>query len=175
MAEGGWVRGETGEGQNEREQALGHHSGGDRATGSEVSGGLGGEGLDAAGVTVFAEDVSIQRVAALVVPLRQQRATVLHEHKDTLTDETLSRSAAPGPGHQVTALDFASCLLLARFPQPVTPSPGDEARLPRSSGALLQVPACGVPPQCQDPDPGPSTAQLQGLILRPVLAHASLA
>lgn len=36
---------------------------------SEVSGGLGGEGLDAGGVTVFAEDVSVQRVAALVVPL----------------------------------------------------------------------------------------------------------
>lgn len=35
----------------------------------EVSGGLGGEGLDAAGVTVFAEHVSIQRVAALVIPL----------------------------------------------------------------------------------------------------------
>lgn len=36
---------------------------------SEVCGGLGGEGLDAAGVTVFAEDVSVQRVAALVIPL----------------------------------------------------------------------------------------------------------
>lgn len=36
---------------------------------SEVRGGLGGEGLDAAGVTVFAEDVSVQRVAALVIPL----------------------------------------------------------------------------------------------------------
>lgn len=44
---------------------------------SEISGGLGGECLDAAGVTVFAEDVSIQRVAALVVPLRKQRAAVL--------------------------------------------------------------------------------------------------
>lgn len=43
-----------------RERALGYHSGGDRAAGcSEVSGGLGGEGLDAAGVTVFAEDVSV--------------------------------------------------------------------------------------------------------------------
>lgn len=36
---------------------------------SEVRGGLGGEGLDAAGVTVFAEDMSVQRVAALVIPL----------------------------------------------------------------------------------------------------------
>ena len=49
---------------------MGYHSGSDRAAGcSEVSGGLGGEVLDAAGVTVFAEDVSVQRVAALVVPL----------------------------------------------------------------------------------------------------------
>lgn len=49
---------------------MGYHSGGDRAAGcSEVSGGLGGEGLDAAGVTVFAEDMSVQRVAALVIPL----------------------------------------------------------------------------------------------------------
>lgn len=56
--------------EGERERALGYHSGGDRAAGrSEVSGGLGGEGLDAAGVTVFAEDVSVQRVAALVIPL----------------------------------------------------------------------------------------------------------
>lgn len=48
----------------------GHHSGGEQApAGSEVSGGLGGERLDAAGVAVFAEDVSIQRVASLVVPL----------------------------------------------------------------------------------------------------------
>lgn len=54
----------------ESERALGYHSGGDRAAGrSEVSGGLGGKGLDAAGVTVFAEDVSVQRVAALVIPL----------------------------------------------------------------------------------------------------------
>lgn len=49
------------------------------AAGSEVGGGLGGQGLDAAGVTVFAEHVSVQRVAALVVPLRQQRATVLRD------------------------------------------------------------------------------------------------
>jgi len=51
-------------------ESEGYHSGGARAAGrSEVSGGLGGEVLDAAGVTVFAEDVSVQRVAALVVPL----------------------------------------------------------------------------------------------------------
>lgn len=56
--------------QRETERALGYHSGGDQAAGcSEVSGGLGGEVLDAAGVTVFAEDVSVQRVAALVIPL----------------------------------------------------------------------------------------------------------
>ncbi len=56
--------------QEERERVFGYHSGGDRAADcSEVSGGLGGEGLDAAGVTVFAEDVSVQRVAALVIPL----------------------------------------------------------------------------------------------------------
>lgn len=36
---------------------------------SEVSGGLGGQSLDAAGVAIFAEDVSVQRVASLVVPL----------------------------------------------------------------------------------------------------------
>lgn len=36
---------------------------------SEVGGGLGGQVLDAAAVTVLAEDVSVQRVAALVVPL----------------------------------------------------------------------------------------------------------
>lgn len=49
---------------------MGYHSGGERAAAcSEVSGGLGGEGLDAAGVTVFAEDVSVQRVASLVIPL----------------------------------------------------------------------------------------------------------
>lgn len=36
---------------------------------SEVSGGLGGEGLDAAGVTVFAEDVPVEWIAALVIPL----------------------------------------------------------------------------------------------------------
>lgn len=52
------------------ERALVYHSGGDRAAGcSEVSSGLGGERLDAAAVTVFAEDVSVQRVAALVIPL----------------------------------------------------------------------------------------------------------
>lgn len=49
---------------------LGYPSGDGRASGcSEVSCGLGGEGLDTAGVTVFAEDVSIQRVAALVISL----------------------------------------------------------------------------------------------------------
>lgn len=53
-----------------RVRELGYHSGGDRAAGcSEISGGLGSEGLDAAGVTVFAEDVPVQWVAALVVPL----------------------------------------------------------------------------------------------------------
>lgn len=53
-----------------RDGAPGRHSGGERAlAGSEVSGGLGGERLDAAGVAVFAEDVSVKRVASLVVPL----------------------------------------------------------------------------------------------------------
>lgn len=52
------------------EGAPGGHSGGQRApAGSEVGGGLGGERLDAAGVAVFAEDVSVQGVASLVVPL----------------------------------------------------------------------------------------------------------
>lgn len=51
---------------------------------SEISGGLGGERLDAAGVTVFAEDVSIQRVAALVVPLRQQTAAALQDTRSLL-------------------------------------------------------------------------------------------
>lgn len=61
--------GRGGAGQD-RERALRHHSGGEQApTCSEVSGGLGGQGLDAAGVAVFAEDVSVQRVASLVVPL----------------------------------------------------------------------------------------------------------
>lgn len=46
---------------------------------SQVGGGLGGERLDAAGVTVLAEDVSVQRVAALVVALRQQGAAVLRD------------------------------------------------------------------------------------------------
>lgn len=45
---------------------------------SEVSGGLGRERLDASRVTVLAQDVSIQRVTALVVTLRQQRAAVLY-------------------------------------------------------------------------------------------------
>lgn len=63
---------------------MGYHSGGERAAAaaaacSEVSRGLGGEGLDAAGVTVFAEDVSVQRVASLVIALRQQGATVLQD------------------------------------------------------------------------------------------------
>lgn len=49
-----------------RERAIGRLS---QWSCSEVSGGLGGEGLDAAGVTVFAEDVSIQWVTALVIPL----------------------------------------------------------------------------------------------------------
>lgn len=62
------------------EGAPGRHSGGERAAaGSEVGGGLGGERLDAAGVAVFAEDVSVQGVASLVVPLRQQRAAVLRD------------------------------------------------------------------------------------------------
>lgn len=58
--------------QKERARASGYHSGDERAAAaacSEVSGGLGGEGLDADGVTVFAEDVSVQGVASLVVPL----------------------------------------------------------------------------------------------------------
>ena len=38
---------------------------------SEVSGGFGGESLDAAGVAVFAENMAIQWVAALVVSLRE--------------------------------------------------------------------------------------------------------
>lgn len=59
---------------------AGGYSGGDWPAGcSEVCGGLGGEGLDAAGVTVFAEDVSVQGVAALVVSLREQSATVLQD------------------------------------------------------------------------------------------------
>lgn len=74
--------------QKERAWALGHHSGSEQMSpSSEVSGGLGGEGLDAAGVTVFAEDVSIQRVASLVVPLWQQRATVLQD-ADTFSPQT---------------------------------------------------------------------------------------
>lgn len=64
---------------------AGRYSGGDGpARCSEVSGGLGGEGLDAAGVTVFAEDVSVQGVAALVVPLREQSATVLQDTDNEL-------------------------------------------------------------------------------------------
>lgn len=64
------VRGGEEEEKRDGEGAPGHHSGGERApAGSEVSGGLGGERLDAAGVAVFAEDVSVQGVAALVVPL----------------------------------------------------------------------------------------------------------
>lgn len=44
---------------------------------SEVSRGLGSEGLDATGVAVFAENVAIQRVATLVVSLREKTATIL--------------------------------------------------------------------------------------------------
>lgn len=59
---------------------MGHHSGGEQPPAcSEVGGGLGGESLDAAGVAILAEDVSVQRVASLVVPLRQQRAAVLRD------------------------------------------------------------------------------------------------
>lgn len=65
-----WIAMFARERERKRKQALGYHSGGDQAAGcSEVSGGLGGEVLDAAGVTVFAENVSVQRVAALVIPL----------------------------------------------------------------------------------------------------------
>lgn len=74
--------------QKERARASGYHSGDEWAAAcSEVSGGLGGEGLDADGVTVFAEDVSVQGVASLVVPLREQRATVLQD-----TDSLLAES-----------------------------------------------------------------------------------
>lgn len=74
-----------------RAWALGYHSGGERAAAcSEVSGGLGGEGLDAAGVAVFAEHVSVQRVASLVVALWQQGAAVLRE-----TDAALVHSHKP--------------------------------------------------------------------------------
>lgn len=89
--------------QEGRAWALGYHSGGERAAAaacSEVSGGLGGEGLDAAGVTVFAEDVSVQRVASLVIALRQQGATVLqdrdaalvHKHESWATPTDQARS-----------------------------------------------------------------------------------
>lgn len=44
---------------------------------SEVSRGLGSEGLDATGVAVFAENMAIQRVATLVVSLRDKTATIL--------------------------------------------------------------------------------------------------
>lgn len=44
---------------------------------SEVSRGLGGEGLDATGVAGFAENMAIQRVATLVVSLRKKTATIL--------------------------------------------------------------------------------------------------
>lgn len=44
---------------------------------SEVSCSLGSEGLDATGVAVFAENMAIQRVATLVVSLREKTATVL--------------------------------------------------------------------------------------------------
>lgn len=75
-----WMGMQASKKEGRKECWLGNHSGAEREAGrSEVSGGLGGERLDAAGVTVFAEDVSIQRVAALVVPLRKQRATVLQE------------------------------------------------------------------------------------------------
>ena len=81
--------------ERESERALCYHSGGDRAAGrSEVSGGLGGKGLDAAGVTVFAEDVSVQRVAALVIPLWEQRATVLQD-TDTLLVHKHKQSHLP--------------------------------------------------------------------------------
>lgn len=67
-------------GQRASTRALGRHSGGEQAPAcSEVSGGLGGQSLDATGVTIFAEDVSVQRVASLVVPLWQQRAAVLRD------------------------------------------------------------------------------------------------
>lgn len=48
-----------------------------RVSHSEVSRGLGGEGLDATGVAVFAEDMAIQRVTTLVVSLREKTATIL--------------------------------------------------------------------------------------------------
>lgn len=48
---------------------------------SEVSRSLGGEGLDATGVAVFAEDMAIQRVATLVVSLREKTATILFENR----------------------------------------------------------------------------------------------
>lgn len=63
---------------------------------SEVSGGLGGQSLDAAGVTIFAEDVSVQRVASLVVPLRQQRAAVL---RDTQAPSDRSRTVSRAHAH----------------------------------------------------------------------------
>lgn len=52
----------------------------------EVSCSFGSEGLDATGVAVFAENVSIQRITTLIVPLREKRATALrcgHTHKHT--------------------------------------------------------------------------------------------
>lgn len=86
------------------ERALGHHSGrGEQAPAcSEVSGGLGGQSLDAAGVAGFAEDVSVQRVASLVVPLGQQRAAVLQDaqapsvHRHTVTPSSYQVRSAGG-------------------------------------------------------------------------------
>lgn len=48
---------------------------------SEVSGGLGGQSLNAGGVAVLAENMAVQRVAALVVSLRERRAAVLQDTK----------------------------------------------------------------------------------------------
>ena len=46
---------------------------------SKVSASLGGQHSDAGGVAGLAEDVPIQRVAALVVSFRQETATVLEK------------------------------------------------------------------------------------------------
>lgn len=78
------MQGLKGDAKSQKDRAWRGHSE-EESAGSEVGGGLGGQGLDAAGVTVLAEDVSVQRVAALVIPLRQQRATVLQD-----TDTELS-------------------------------------------------------------------------------------
>ncbi|TRY96466.1 hypothetical protein DNTS_027536 [Danionella cerebrum] len=52
----------------------------DFQTRKKVSGGLGGEGLDAGGVAIFAENMAIQRVATLAVSLREKTTTVLCRH-----------------------------------------------------------------------------------------------